>query len=265
MRKPCRPELPPLRPALDLEAESDHMFADTRKLLPDLTQMTRRILIIEDDTETASYVRKGLEECGFAVELAENGRDGLFLATDGGVDAIILDRMLPELDGLSILKAVRAAGITVPVLMLTAMSAVDERVRGLRAGADDYLVKPFSFDELHARIETLLRRPHETREETRLVCGDLELVLLTRTAQRGNRGIELQHREYQMLEYLMRRKGRVVTRTMLLEGLWDYRFDPQTNVIDVHISHLRKKIDVENEVPLIKTIRGSGYMISADD
>jgi two-component system OmpR family response regulator len=148
--------------------------------------------------------------------------------------------------------------------MLTAMSAVDERVRGLRAGADDYLVKPFSFDELHARIETLLRRPNETREETRLVCGDLELDLLTRSARRASREIDLQHREFQMLEYLMRRKGRVVTRTMLLEGLWDYRFDPQTNVIDVHISHLRKKIDGTNELPLIRTIRGSGYMISAD-
>jgi two-component system OmpR family response regulator len=230
----------------------------------DLIEMTRRILIIEDDAETAAYVRKGLEEIGFTVEVASNGRDGLFLATDGGVDAIILDRMLPELDGLSILKAVRAAGMSVPVLMLTAMSAVDERVRGLRAGADDYLVKPFSFDELHARIESLLRRPHETREETQLVCGDLDLDLLTRTARRGSRDIDLQHREYQMLEYLMRRKGRVVTRTMLLEGLWDYRFDPQTNVIDVHISHLRKKIDADGEAPLIRTIRGAGYMISAD-
>ena len=241
------------------------MFTDTSLVRLDLIEMTRRILIIEDDAETAAYVRKGLEECGFSVETAANGRDGLFLATDGGVDAIILDRMLPELDGLSVLKAVRAAGVTVPVLMLTAMSAVDERVRGLRAGADDYLVKPFSFDELHARIETLLRRPNETREETRLVCGDLELDLLTRSASSASREIDLQHREFQMLEYLMRRKGRVVTRTMLLEGLWDYRFDPQTNVIDVHISHLRKKIDAISETPLIRTIRGSGYMISAND
>ena len=241
------------------------MFIDTSVATLDLIEMTRRILIIEDDAETAAYVRKGLEECGFSVETAANGRDGLFLATDGGVDAIILDRMLPELDGLSILKAVRAAGMTVPVLMLTAMSAVDERVRGLRAGADDYLVKPFSFDELHARIETLLRRPNETREETRLACGDLELDLMTRSARRAIREIELQHREFQMLEYLMRRKGRVVTRTMLLEGIWDYHFDPQTNVIDVHISHLRKKIDGDDESPLIRTIRGSGYMILADD
>ena len=232
--------------------------------LPLPIQMTRRILIIEDDAETSAFIRKGLEEAGFTVETAANGRDGLFLATDGALDAIILDRMLPQMDGLAVLKALRAAGSEVPVLMLTAMSAVDERVRGLRAGADDYLVKPFSFAELHARIETLLRRPHETREETSLTCGDLELDLLSRTAQRAGRKIELQHREFQMLEYLMRRKGRVITRTMLLEGLWDYRFDPQTNVIDVHISRLRKKIDAEDEVALIKTVRGAGYMISAD-
>ena len=227
--------------------------------------MTRRILIIEDDTETAAYLRKGLEEAGFAVTAASNGRDGLFLATGGGIDAIVLDRMLPELDGLSILKAVRAAGVTVPILMLTAMSAVDERVRGLRAGADDYLVKPFSFDELHARIETLLRRPSETREETRLSCGELELDLISRTAHRAGREIELQPREFQMLEFLMRRKGRVVTRTMLLEGLWDYRFDPQTNVIDVHISRLRAKIDREFEQPLLHTVRGAGYILRDRD
>jgi two-component system OmpR family response regulator len=226
--------------------------------------MTRRILIVEDDAETRAYLQKGLEEAGFTVTTASSGRDGLFLATGGGIDAIVLDRMLPELDGLAILKAVRAAGVNVPILLLTAMSAVDERVRGLRAGADDYLVKPFSFDELHARIETLLRRPTETREETRLVCGELELDLIGRVARRGGREIELQNREFQMLEYLMRRKGRVVTRTMLLEGLWDYRFDPQTNVIDVHISRLRKKIDPDDQPPLIRTIRGAGYMISAE-
>jgi len=227
--------------------------------------MSRRILIIEDDAETAAYVCKGLTECGFAVDSVADGREGLFLATEGGIDLIVLDRMLPGLDGLAILKAVRAAGVRIPVLMLTAMSAVDERVRGLRAGADDYLVKPFSFDELHARIESLLRRPQEAREETRLVCGDLELDLLARSAQRSNRTIELQNREFQMLEYLMRRKGRVVTRTMLLENLWGYHFDPQTNVIDVHISHLRKKIDADGERQLIHTVRGAGYMLSAED
>ena len=224
----------------------------------------RRILIIEDDAETAAYLRKGLEEAGFAVECAGDGREGLFVATEGGIDLVILDRMLPGLDGLSALRAMRAAGVRAPVLMLTAMSAVDERVRGLRAGADDYLVKPFSFDELHARVETLLRRPQETHEETRLVCGDLELDLLARTARRGARAIELQNREFQMLEYLMRRRGRVVTRTMLLEGLWGYRFDPQTNVIDVHISRLRRKIDAEGEPPLIRTVRGAGYILAAE-
>lgn len=227
--------------------------------------MTRRILLIEDDVETATYLAKGLEEAGFTVEHAADGRDGLFMATEGALDLIVLDRMLPGLDGLSILKAVRAAGLSVPVLMLTAMSAVDERVRGLRAGADDYLVKPFSFDELLARVETLLRRPQESQEETRLTAGPLSLDLLTRTARRDERIIELQNREFQMLEFLMRRKGRVVTRTMLLEGLWGYHFDPQTNVIDVHISRLRKKVDLEGEPALIRTVRGSGYMIADED
>ena len=227
--------------------------------------MARRILLIEDDAETAAYLARGLEESGFSVDVAADGREGLFMATEGAIDLIVLDRMLPGLDGLSILKAVRAAGLRVPVMMLTAMSAVDERVRGLRAGADDYLVKPFSFDELLARIETLLRRPQEAQEETRIACGSLELDLLTRTARRGERVIELQNREFQMLEYLMRRKGRVVTRTMLLEGLWGYHFDPQTNVIDVHISRLRKKVDAAGEPPLIRTVRGSGYMIAAEE
>ena len=166
--------------------------------------------------------------------------------------------MLPDLDGLSLLKSVRAAGVQTPAILLTAMSAIDERVRGLRAGADDYIVKPFSFAELSARLEAVLRRPAETRpEETRLACGDLELDLIARTARRGGRRIELLPREFQMLEYLMRRQGRVVTRTMLLEGVWDYRFDPRTNVIDVHISRLRRKIDAEGEPPLIHTVRGT--------
>jgi two-component system, OmpR family, response regulator len=226
--------------------------------------MNRRILIVEDDPETSAYLRKGLSESGYTTETASSGRDGLFLATGNDFDVILLDRMLPELDGLSILKSLRAAGISTPVLLLTAMSAVDERVRGLRAGADDYLIKPFSFGELLARIETLLRRPTARQEEIRLACGNLELDLVTRAARRGDRPIELLPREYQMLEYLMRRKGRVVTRTMMLEGMWDYHFDPQTNVIDVHISRLRKKVDGPGEHPLIRTVRGAGYMISAD-
>lgn len=226
--------------------------------------MSRRLLVIEDDSTTRNFVAKGLREAGFVVESAEDGRNGLYQATAGGYELIILDRMLPELDGLSLLKSIRAAGFRTPVLMLTAMDAVDERVRGLRAGADDYLVKPFSFEELHARAEALMRRPAtgtDTDTETVLCCGDLELDLISRTARRGNRTIELLPREFHMLEFLMRRKGRVVTRTMLLEGLWGYHFDPQTNVIDVHISRLRRKIDDPFEVPLIRTVRGAGYVL----
>lgn len=224
--------------------------------------MTRRILIIEDDGETSSYLAQGLGELGYGVEICGNGRDGLYLATGSGFDAILLDRMLPDLDGLSLLKSLRAAKVSTPVLMLTAMSAVDERVRGLRAGADDYMVKPFSFSELHARIEALMRRPVESMEVTWLACGDLELDLVGRCARRGGRDIELLPREFKLLEFMMRRQGRVVTRTMLLEGLWNYQFDPQTNVIDVHISRLRKKISGDGEDALIRTIRGSGYMMS---
>ena len=226
--------------------------------------MSRRLLIVEDDPETLEFIAKGFTEEGFSVETAANGRDGLYHATDGGFDAIILDRMLPELDGLSIVKSIRAAGISTPVLMLTAMSAVDERVRGLRSGADDYLVKPFSHQELLARVEALLRRPQEQSEVSSLTCRDLAMDLLKRSVRRGDREISLTPREFQILEYFLRRKNRVVTRTMLLEGVWDYHFDPQTNIVDVHMSKLRKQLDAEGESPLIKTIRGSGYMLSDD-
>lgn len=227
--------------------------------------MSRRILVVEDDTETRDYLAKGLREAGYSVETAGSGRDGLMLALSGGFDALLLDRMLPDLDGLSVLKSLRTAGLRIPTILLTAMSAIDERVNGLRAGADDYVVKPFSFAELSARLEAVLRRPAEVAqtEQTRLTCADLELDLIARSARRGSRRIELLPREFQMLEYLMRRQDRVVTRTMLLEGLWDYRFDPGTNVIDVHISRLRRKIDAEGEPPLIQTVRGSGYKLSA--
>lgn len=227
--------------------------------------MSRRILVVEDDLETRDYLAKGLREAGYSVETAGSGRDGLMLALSGGFDALLLDRMLPDLDGLSVLKSLRTAGLRIPTILLTAMSAIDERVNGLRAGADDYVVKPFSFAELSARLEAVLRRPAEVAqtEQTRLTCADLELDLIARSARRGSRRIELLPREFQMLEYLMRRQDRVVTRTMLLEGLWDYRFDPGTNVIDVHISRLRRKIDAEGEPPLIQTVRGSGYKLSA--
>lgn len=223
----------------------------------------RRVLIIEDDEETRDFIARGFASEGFATELADNGRDGLFLATDGSFDAIVLDRMLPGLDGLSLLKSLRAAGLKTPVLLLTAMSAVDERVKGLRAGADDYLVKPFSLQELLARAEALLRRPQEQAETTELSCADLVVDLTRRTVSRGSRPVELTPKEFQVLEYFMRRKNRVVTRGMLLEGIWGYHFDPKTNVVDVHISKLRKQIDAEDETPLLRTVRGAGYMLSA--
>ncbi|NDW43925.1 response regulator transcription factor [Ruegeria sp. PrR005] len=224
--------------------------------------MSRRVLIVEDDDETREFLVKGFTEEGFAVESAADGREGLFHATDGGFDAVVLDRMLPELDGLSLIKSIRAAGLKTPVIMLTAMSAVDERVKGLRAGADDYLVKPFSFQELLARIEALLRRPKDTQEAATLSCRDLEMDLLRRRVTRSGRDITLTPREFQILEFFLRRKNRVVTRTMLLEGVWDYHFDPNTNIVDVHISKLRRQIDEGSETPLIETVRGAGYMIS---
>jgi two-component system OmpR family response regulator len=226
--------------------------------------MTRRILIIEDDANTRDFIVRGFSEEGFATETAANGRDGLYLATDGSYDAIVLDRMLPGMDGLSLLKSLRAAGLTTPVLLLTAMSAVDERVIGLRAGADDYLVKPFSLQELLARVEALLRRPQEQTELTVLSCGDLEMDLVRRTVRRGPRDLTLTPLEFRILEFFLRRKNRVVTRSMLLEGVWDYHFDPQTNVVDVHVSKLRKQIDAGSETPLLRTVRGAGYMLADD-
>jgi two-component system OmpR family response regulator len=221
------------------------------------------ILIIEDDADTAAYMRKGLSEAGYTVDHADNGRDGLFHATSGSFDAIIMDRMLPGLDGLSVLQALRAAKISTPVLILSALGQVDDRVKGLKAGGDDYLSKPFAFSELLARIEALLRRRDAQSVETKLTVGDLELDLLTRQVRRAGKPIDLQPRELRLLEYLMRHAGQVVTRTMLLEGVWDYHFDPQTNVIDVHISRLRQKLDKGFERPLLHTMRGAGYSIRA--
>jgi two-component system OmpR family response regulator len=224
--------------------------------------MSRRLLIVEDDADTRDFIAKGFSEEGYVVEVAADGREGLYHATDGGFDAIVLDRMLPGVDGLSLIKSMRAAGLKTPVLMLTAMSAVDERVKGLRSGADDYLVKPFSFQELHARIEALLRRPQDAEETPTLTCKDLEMDLLTRKVTRDGQEISLTPREFQILEFFLRRKNRVVSRTMLLEGVWDYHFDPNTNVVDVHISKLRRQLDEGGDVPLIETVRGAGYMMS---
>ena len=226
----------------------------------------RKILIVEDDDETASYVERGFVEQGYGVDRSADGREGLFLATDRAYDAIVLDRMLPGLDGMAVLKAARAAGVRTPILILSAMGALDERVRGLREGSDDYLVKPFAFAELHARVDALIRRGVVPDEATpsRLAVADLEIDLLSRKVTRSGRSIPPQPREFLMLEFLMRNAGRVVTRTMLLEGVWNYHFDPQTNVIDVHISRLRQKVDKDFEIPLIHTVRGSGYMLSTE-
>ncbi|MBI4961190.1 MAG: response regulator transcription factor [Desulfovibrio sp.] len=220
-----------------------------------------RILLVEDDPQAASYLVKGLKEQGVAVDHVVDGREGLFRATSGGYDVIILDRMLPSLDGLSILKAVRAAGDTTPVLVLSALSDVDARVEGLRAGGDDYLPKPFAFAELMARVEALGRRGRAEKPLTILSLADLELDLTARTVKRSGKVIDLKPKEFALLEYFMRHAGQVVTRTMLLERVWDYAFDPQTNVIDVHVSRLRGKIDKDFDKPLLHTVRGAGYML----
>lgn len=223
-----------------------------------------RILLVEDDDKTADYIMKGLRECGFVADRADNGPDGLHMAMTEQYDAVILDRMLPGLDGLSVVKALRAAGRGEPVLILSALAHVDERVTGLRAGGDDYLTKPFAFSELHARLEALLRRPRAISQQTDLQVGDLKLDLLTRKVTRAGRPIDLRPQELKLLVYLMRHAGEVVTRTMLFEGVWDFHFDPQTNVVDVHISRLRQKIDKGFDRPLIHTHRGGGYSISAE-
>lgn len=226
--------------------------------------MTKKILVVEDDATTADYIAKGLEENGYVVDRAADGRDGLFHATDASYAAIILDRMLPGMDGLAVLGAVRAAGVTTPVIILSALGSTDERVQGLKGGSDDYLVKPFAFSELLARVEALQRRSGSAAEPrvTRLACGDLTMDLLARRVERRGSRIDLQPREFRLLELLLRNQGQVVTRTMMLEEVWDYHFDPGTNVIDVHISRLRKKIDEGSDAPLLHTVRGVGYMLS---
>lgn len=222
-----------------------------------------KILIIEDDKNVAAYISKGLREASHVTDVSHNGKDGLFLAENENYDVIVVDRMLPEIDGLTLIQNLRGSGHTVPILILSALGDVDDRVKGLRSGGDDYLIKPFAFTELLARIEILARRnpPAGNRQtETKLISGDLELNLLTRKITRGSNSIDLQTREFNLLEYLLRNKGQVVTRTMLLEAVWDYHFDPQTNVIDVHISRLRKKINDQGG-KIIKTVRGAGYII----
>ena len=220
-----------------------------------------RALIIEDDIEAALFLQKALRESGHTVELAHDGDDGLAIARDGGYDVLIVDRMLPKRDGLSLVKTLRAEGDRTPVLFLSALGAVDDRVKGLKAGGDDYLTKPYAFTELLARIEALVRRIEPQETQTRYQVGDLVIDRLAHRVTRAGEPIVLQPREYRLLEYLMRNAGQVVTRTMLLEHVWDYHFDPQTNVIDVHISRLRSKIDKGFDKPLLHTVRGAGYMI----
>lgn len=224
-----------------------------------------RILIIEDDRQAASFMIKGLKESGHAVEHAAEGKKGLILAASGEYDVMIIDRMLPGMDGLAIIKTLRASGNSTPVLILSAMGEVDDRVLGLKAGGDDYLAKPYAFAELQARLEALTRRAGAPVPETVLRLADLEMDLVSRVVKRGGKVIDLQPKEFSLLEYLLRHAGQVVTRTMLLEKVWDYSFDPQTNVIDVHVSRLRQKIDRDFERPLLQTIRGAGYSLRDGD
>jgi two-component system OmpR family response regulator len=228
-----------------------------------MKELGMRILVVEDDLEAQRYLVNGLKEAGHVVDDAGDGEVGLTLALSRPYDSMIIDRMLPKMDGLKLVEDIRTHGNTTPVLFLSALSEVDDRVKGLKAGGDDYLTKPYAFVELLARLDALMRRRHPAAVKTRLQVGDLELDLLTRTAKRAETSIDLQPREFRLLEYLMRHASQVVTRTMLLESVWEYHFDPQTNVIDVHISRLRAKIDKGFEAPLLHTVRGAGYMIRA--
>ncbi|EFL50955.1 two component transcriptional regulator, winged helix family [Solidesulfovibrio fructosivorans JJ]] len=220
-----------------------------------------RVLIVEDDLEAAAYMVKGLKESGYVADHVADGREALYRVAGETYDALVVDRMLPGVDGLTIVRTMRTAGNHTPVLILSALGDVDDRVKGLKAGGDDYLVKPYAFAELLARLEALLRRGRAEVPDTTLKVADLEMDLVARTVRRAGKAIELKPKEFALLEYLMRHAGHVVTRTMLLENVWDYSFDPQTNVIDVHISRLRQKIDKGHDKPLLSTIRGAGYSL----
>ena len=223
-----------------------------------------RILVIEDDAETAAYIVRGLTEQGHVADHAADGRDGLLMSGGGGYDVLIVDRMLPGLDGIGLVKTLRGAAVKVPVLFLTALRGVGDRVQGLEAGGDDYLVKPFAFAELMARLNALARRPPLSDVPIALLVGDLEMDLLKRSVTRGGDRIELQPREFRLLEFLMRNPDRLVTRTMLLEGVWDFHFDPKTNIVETHMSRLRAKLSrTPDDAELIHTVRGSGYVLRA--
>ncbi|OWY28508.1 response regulator transcription factor [Herbaspirillum robiniae] len=222
-----------------------------------------KLLIVEDNERVALFLKKGLSESGYEVHHADNGRDGMLLAASTPYEAIIMDRMLPGgIDGLSIIEALRKTGNNVPILILSAMAEVDDRIKGLQSGGDDYLIKPFSFGELLARVEAIIRRSRELTERTYLVVGNLHMDIMKHKVYRDGKAILLQPREFHLLEYLMRHANKVVTRTMLLENVWDYDFDPQTNVVDVHISKLRQKLDIDSLPPMLKTIRNAGYMLT---
>jgi two-component system OmpR family response regulator len=220
-----------------------------------------RILIVEDDAQIASFVVKGLKQAGYAVDHVADGEEGLYMAQVNPYDALIIDLMLPKLDGFALIETLRSRGVGIPVLVLSARSSLDDRLRGFRAGTDDYLTKPFSFDELLARLQALLRRATRGQTQNTLGVGDLHMDLLSRRVTRGASEIELQPREFALLEYLIRNAGNVVSKTMILEHVWDYHFDPQTNVVDVLVHRLRSKIDKEYEVKLLHTVRGVGYVL----
>jgi two-component system OmpR family response regulator len=224
-----------------------------------------KLLLVEDDKEAAAYLKRALSEAGHTVDYAATGREGLMLAAAETYDVIVLDRMLPQIDGLAILRTIRASGVKTPVLLLTALGGIDDRVEGLEAGGDDYLVKPFAFAELQARVNALARRPPPQEEPATLQVSDLTLNRLKRTVIRAGARVELQPREFQLLEYLMRHAGRVVTRTMLLESVWDFHFDPKTNIVETHMSRLRSKVDRGQRHDLIHTVRGAGYCLREPD
>ena len=224
-----------------------------------------KLLVVEDDQETAAHLRRALSEVGHAADVASTGAEGLRLAAGAPYDVIILDRMLPQIDGLSVLRTLRAEGVKTPVLLLTALGGIDDRVEGLEAGGDDYLVKPFAFAELLARVNALARRPPSQDVRTELSVADLRLDLLKRAVTRAGRRIDLQPREFQLLEYLVRHAGRVVTKTMLLENVWQFHFDPKTNIVESHMSRLRGKVDRGHACELIRTVRGAGYLLRAPE
>jgi two-component system OmpR family response regulator len=236
-------------------------FSMARRAKWDYTHGIMRVLIIEDDQKISGFVKRGLQEAGFAVDQAHDGRTGLHLALNETYDAAVIDLMLPQLDGLSVIQEMRRNQLQTPVIVLSARRSVDDRVKGLEIGSDDYLTKPFAFSELLARIQALIRRASDQGEPSRLTAGDLSMDLLKRRVERAGQEIELQPREFALLEYLLRNAGRVVSKTLIMEHVWNYHFDPQTNVVDVLVCRLRNKIDKAFETPLIHTIRGVGYVL----